>query len=101
MTDGFSFELDRKRRIQPLVLSLKVRRLLTSLVQEELCQAQVPLLPGNLIKLDQSQFYLRMPRGPVSFARTENAVNIVSQSNGHIEQVIFAGRLVVADGSLK
>jgi len=72
-----------------------------ALIQEELGQVEIFLLPGQAVQLDQPQLHLLMPRHGVQGVRAEDPADQVGGAPGDIQEGALAGGLVVGDRALK
>ena len=73
-----------------------------SLVDEELRQRQVPIPPGEVVKLHQCQLDLLVTgiSALLTPPRAENLVDVVRVAAHHVEELSLGGGLVVCDGGL-
>src|SRR5215208_1210276 len=72
------------------IRSYSLHYLFSALVDKELCQIQVMLLPRQTGQLHQRHFYFGMAAGAFSFPGTEYGFDMVDQTNDDPQQTFIA-----------
>ena len=86
--------LGRETAIRPVAVAP------AALLQKPAREVEIALLACDTVELYQRQLDFLMAGHPIALARTESAVEIVGEADGHIKELALAGGFVICHGRL-